>query len=90
MDTRDKKKLYKNCVGLVAETPVDPVVRHMVEKRIYFFRELGQASKTTRKLFVCYMTREQNEALVEVVGEIAHKVIKGSVIMSPSDKSRLK
>ena len=34
MDTRDKKKLFKNFVRLVTETPVDPVVRHLVEKRI--------------------------------------------------------
>ena len=34
MDTRDKKKLFKNFVRLVAETPIDPEVRHLVEKRI--------------------------------------------------------
>jgi hypothetical protein len=34
MDTRDKNKLFKNFVRLVTETPVDPVVRHLVEKRI--------------------------------------------------------
>ena len=34
MDTRDKKKLFKNFVHLVTETPVDPMVRHLVEKRI--------------------------------------------------------
>ena len=34
MDKRDKKKLFKNFVRLVTETPVDPVVRHLVEKRI--------------------------------------------------------
>jgi hypothetical protein len=34
MDTRDKKKLFKNFVRLVTETPVDPVVRHLVEKHI--------------------------------------------------------
>ena len=34
MDTRDKKKLFKNFVRLVTETPVVPVVRHLVEKRI--------------------------------------------------------
>ena len=34
MDARDKKKLFKNFVRLVAETPVDPVVRHLVEKSI--------------------------------------------------------
>jgi hypothetical protein len=34
MDTRNKKKLFKNFVRLVTETPVDPVVRHLKEKRI--------------------------------------------------------
>jgi hypothetical protein len=34
MDARDKKKLFKNFVRLVTETPVDPVVRHLVEKSI--------------------------------------------------------
>jgi hypothetical protein len=32
--------------------------------------ELGQASKTTRKLLVRYMTREQMEALANVAGYI--------------------
>jgi hypothetical protein len=39
MDTRDKKKLFKNFVRLVTETPVDPVVRHLV----------GNAFSTTNK-----------------------------------------
>jgi hypothetical protein len=34
MDAGDKKRLFNNFVRLVAETPVDPVVRHLVEKRI--------------------------------------------------------
>jgi hypothetical protein len=34
MDARDKKKLFKNFVRLVTETPVDPVVKHLVEKSI--------------------------------------------------------
>jgi hypothetical protein len=33
-DTRDKKKLFQDFVRLVTATPVDPVVRHLVEKRI--------------------------------------------------------
>ena len=34
MDTRDKMKLFKNFVRLVTETPVDPAVRHLIEKCI--------------------------------------------------------
>jgi hypothetical protein len=34
MDTRDKKNLFTNFVRLMTETPVDPVVGHLVEKRI--------------------------------------------------------
>ena len=81
MDTRDKKKLYKNFVRLVAETPVDPVVRHLVEKRIHFLSESGQARKTTGKLLVRYMTKEQNEALAEVVGYI----VRGSIRVLPQN-----
>ena len=35
MDTRGKKKLFKDFVRLVIETSVDPAVRHLVEKRIF-------------------------------------------------------
>ena len=34
MATRDKQKLFKDFVPLLAETPVDPVIRHLVKKRI--------------------------------------------------------
>ena len=34
MDTRDEKKLFNNFVGLLTETPVNPVLRHLVEKRV--------------------------------------------------------
>jgi hypothetical protein len=47
----------------------------LVHRRIHLLRELGQANKTTRKLLVRYMTREQMEALAEVAGYI----IRGSI-----------
>ena len=34
MDARDKKKLTKNFVRLVAETPAEPVVKYLVDKCI--------------------------------------------------------
>lgn len=58
----------------------------LVYRRIHFLRELGQANKTTRKLLVCYMTREQMEALVEVAGYI----IRGSIRVLPQDATHFR
>ena len=50
-------------------------------RRIHFLRELGQANKTTIKLFVRYMTREQMETMTEVAGYI----VGGSIRVLPQD-----
>jgi hypothetical protein len=46
----------------------------LVYRRIHFLRELGQANKTTKKLLVHYMTREQMEALAEVAGYFVRSI----------------
>ena len=51
----------------------------LVYGRIHFLRELGQGNKTTRKLLVRYITREQMEALAEVAGYI----VRGSIRVLP-------
>ena len=51
----------------------------LVYGRIHFLRELGQGNKTTRKLLVRYITREQKEALAEVAGYI----VRGSIRVLP-------
>jgi hypothetical protein len=53
----------------------------LVYRRIHFLRELGQANKTTIKLLVRYMTREQMEALAKVAGYI----VRGSIRVLPQD-----
>ena len=58
----------------------------LVYRRIHFLRELGQANKTTRKLLVRYMTREQMEALAEVVGY----VVRGSIRVLPQDATHFR
>jgi hypothetical protein len=51
----------------------------LVYRRIHFLRELGQANKTTRKLLVRYMPKEQMEVLAEVAGCI----VRGSIRVLP-------
>jgi hypothetical protein len=46
--------------------------KSLVYRRIHFLMELGQASKTTRKLLVRYMTIEQMEALSNIAGYIVY------------------
>jgi hypothetical protein len=46
----------------------------LVYRHIHFLRELGQANKTTRKLLVHYMMREQMEALAEVAGYFVRSI----------------
>ena len=63
MDTRDEKKLSKNFVRLVTETPVDRVVRYLVEKRILNDEEAedilyqNTANNTVRKLLMILVGR---------------------------------
>jgi hypothetical protein len=58
----------------------------LVYRRIHFLRELGQANKTTRKLLVRYMTREQMEALAEVAGYI----VRGYIRVLPQDATHFR
>ena len=58
----------------------------LVYGRIPFPRELGQGNKTTRKLLVRYMTREQMEALAEVAGYI----VRGSIRVLPQDATHFR
>ena len=46
--------------------------------------------RTTRKLQRQALLRNIDKSQLKALSEIAHNVIKGSVIMSPSDKNRLK
>ena len=55
-------------------------------RRIHFLRELGQANKTTIKLLVRYMTREQMEALAKVAGYI----VRGSFRVLPQDATHFR
>ena len=55
-------------------------------RRIHFLRELGQANKTTRKLLVRYITREQMEALAEVAGYI----VRGSIRVLSQDATHFR
>lgn len=58
----------------------------IVYGRIHFLRELGEANKSTRKLLVRYMTREQMEAVSEVV----QFIVLGSIRILPQDVRRLR
>jgi hypothetical protein len=57
-----------------------------VYRRIHFLRELGQATKTTIKLLVRYMKREQMKALPKVAGYI----VRGSIRVLPQDATHFR
>ena len=58
----------------------------LLEQQDHFLELL----RTTRKLQRQALLRTIDKSQLKALSEIAHNVIKGSVILSPSDKNRLK